>query len=325
LKRTNYTRSEKKEPKEQKMSTEQLEKYLAGDASQHEKESVQRWVETDEKNRKELATLRMLYDVALAHLPDEAPPVRQERAWTGWLKIAAAIAITFTCTYRVFNREPAKEEANMQTLHVPAGQRAELTLTDGTKVWLNSLTTFTFPDRFAEASREVSLDGEAYFEVAGDRTKPFSVHTHAYDVRALGTEFNVMAYGSEQGKFETSLIEGEVEVCASGGDRTIRLAPGLRIYEAGGLPTVDTIADYDHFLWRKGIINFENERVEDILKRLQLYYDIDIRNENTSVNDMRYTGKFRTKDGIEHVLNVLKIPTGLRYHKDNETNFILIK
>lgn len=308
------------------MSIEQLEKYLVGDASQQEKESVQQWIETDEKNRKEFATLRRLYDLALAHLPDEAPPVRQQkRVFGGWLKIAVAIAITFTCSYYFLKLAPAREEAAMQTLHIPAGQRAELTLTDGTKVWLNSLTTFSFPDRFSEASRDVFLEGEAYFEVAGDKTKPFSVHARSYDIRALGTEFNVIAYGSEQGKFETSLIEGEVEILSPNCDRSIKLLPGNRIYETDGRPIVDAIPNYDHFLWRKGVISFENERVEDILKQLQLYYDIDIRNENASVNNMRYTGKFRTKDGIEHVLNVLKIPTQLRYHKDDETNFILIK
>jgi ferric-dicitrate binding protein FerR (iron transport regulator) len=308
------------------MNTEQLEKYLAGDASQAEKESVQRWVEADEKNRKEFAALRMLYDVALAHLPVEEQTGRQAvRPVAEWLKIAAAILITFACSQYFFKPAPAKDEAAMQTLHVPAGQRAELTLTDGTKVWLNSLTTFTFPDRFTDASREVFLDGEAYFEVMHDEAKPFSVHTLTYGIRALGTEFNVSAYSREREKFETSLIEGAVEIVSPDNARSFKLLPGNRIYGAGGRLTVDAIPDYNHFLWRKGIICFENERVGDILAQLQLYYDIDIRSENTAVNDMRYTGKFRTKDGIDHVLNVLKIPTGLRYYRDSEANFILVK
>ncbi|MDR2773810.1 MAG: FecR domain-containing protein [Tannerella sp.] len=306
------------------MSTEQLEKYLAGDASQQEKESVQRWLETDEKNRKEFSTLRMLYDVTLAHLPDEAAPVRRQ-PFAGWLKIAAAILITFMCSYYFLRPAPAEDNAIMQTLHVPAGQRAELTLTDGTKVWLNSGTTFSFPDRFSETAREVTMDGEAYFEVTEDSAKPFSVHTRSYDIRVLGTVFNVMAYSNEQRQFETSLIRGEVEIIPSGDGRPIKLMPGKRIYESNGRTTVDVIPDYSHFLWRKGIISFENERIENILKQFQLYYDIEIRNENTAINDMRYTGKFRIRDGIEHVLNVLKIPTGLRYYKDDETNFILIK
>ncbi|MDR2041040.1 MAG: FecR domain-containing protein [Tannerella sp.] len=314
------------------MSTELLEKYMAGDASQEEKESVQQWLEADERNRKDFRALRSLYDLILAHWPDgrqrvepPQPAKKGNRPWSEWLKIAAAILITFTCSQYFFHPAPLKDDAAMQTLHVPAGQRAELTLADGTKVWLNSLTTFTFPDRFASASREVFLEGEAYFEVTHDETKPFAVHAKSYEIRVLGTEFNVSAYKNRFAPFEASLLKGSIEVVLPDGSQTIQIQPGSRLYEKDNQLLTGSIADYDHFLWKKGIISFENERMEAILNQLQLYYDITIQNENPFVKDLRYTGKFRTKDGIEHVLNVLKIPTGLRYHKDNEANFILIK
>ncbi|MDR1601727.1 MAG: FecR family protein [Tannerella sp.] len=194
------------------MNTEQLEKYLAGDASQPEKESVQQWMETDEKHRTEFAALRTLYDISLAHLSEDEPVRQAARPFAEWLKVAAAILITFVCSHYFFNPASAMDEAALQTLYIPAGQRAELSLADGTKVWLNSLTTFTFPDHFTDTSREVFLDGEAYFVVAHDGAKLFSIHTPVYDVQVLGTEFNVSAYGKEQGTFETSLINGAVEV-----------------------------------------------------------------------------------------------------------------
>jgi ferric-dicitrate binding protein FerR (iron transport regulator) len=313
------------------MNTEELEKYMAGDSSQQEKEDVQRWIEADEANRKEFATLRTLYDISLAHLPEEqrslpAPERKINRKFSvEWLKIAAAILITFACSYYFLKPSQAEEVATMQMLHIPAGQRAELTLADGTKVWLNALTTFTFPDRFATTSREVYLDGEAYFEVAHDEAKPFAVHTEPYEIRVLGTEFNVSAYQNKNGRFETSLIKGSVEIVSPDHAQMIKLSPGNRAYEKDNLLVTGAIPDYNRFLWKKGIICFENERIEDILTQLQLYYDIEIQNDKASVKDMRYTGKFHTKDGIEHVLNVLKIPTGLRYSKDNEANIIYIK
>jgi ferric-dicitrate binding protein FerR (iron transport regulator) len=307
------------------MNVALIEKYLAGDASQQEKELVQQWLEADENNRKEFATLRRLYDVTLAGLPAE----ERKRSWRPvvagwWLRIAAAVLITFACSYYFLKTEKAETPSGMQTLHIPAGQRAELTLSDGTKVWLNSLSTFTFPDRFTASRREVSLEGEAWFEVAREKEKarPFTVRLKSYDIRVLGTEFNVSAY-DRQGKFETSLLSGSLEIVSP--DSTVRLRPGMRAYESGGQLATGMISDYSHFLWKKGIISFENERIEDILEKLRMYYDIEIRNENRAICDMRYTGKFRTKDGIEHVFNVLKIPAGFRYHKDSEANVIVIK
>lgn len=313
------------------MTTELLTKYIKGDASQREKEEVQLWLEASELNYQEFLTLRRLYDFSMGNVAENLP-CRAEgkrrsrnRLWAGVIQIAAAVVITFACThYYLMHTYGGEDDAVMQTLYVPAGQRAELTLTDGTKVWLNALTTFAFPNKFSETSREVYLDGEAYFDVEPDREKLFSVHTQEYRVNVLGTEFNVSAYRKNQ-LFETSLIKGSVEVVSHSNDARIRLTPGHRAYLANGVLVSSIIPNYDHFLWTQGILCFEHERMEDIFGKLELYYDIKIVNTNTKINRMRYTGKFRTKDGVEHVLNVLKIPTGLRYKKDNEKNIIYIR
>jgi len=211
----------------------------------------------------------------------------------------------------------------MQTLHVPTGQRAELTLTDGTRVWLNSHSTLTFPNYFTEASRDVYLDGEGYFDIAHNESKPFRVNTPEHVIKALGTEFNVFAYG-ENGYFEASLLNGSVEVSTQDKQQIISLTPGNRTYWKDNQLMTASIRHYDYFLWRKGIISFDNEQVEDILKKLEFYYDIMIDNRNKSIAKIRYTGKFRTKDGIEHVLNVLKVPTGFSFQKDSENNIVRI-
>jgi ferric-dicitrate binding protein FerR (iron transport regulator) len=303
---------------------------MAGDVSQQERENMQEWLEADERNRKEFAALRALYDIMLAYMPGGEqcvsplqPAKKAIPLWSEWLKITAAILITFVCSYHFL--QPDKKESVMQTLHVPAGQRAELMLADGTKVWLNSLTTFTFPDRFSTASREVFLDGEAYFEVTHDETRPFAVHAKSYRIRVLGTEFNVSAYNSRHVPFEASLLKGSIEVLSPDRNQIVKVLPGNRIYEKDNRLTTGLISDKEHFLWRNGIISFDNERMENILNQLQLYYDIEIRNENPSIKDLRYTGKFRIKDGIEHVLNVLSIPVGLRYSKNSEANLIQIR
>ncbi|MDR1402167.1 MAG: FecR domain-containing protein [Tannerellaceae bacterium] len=313
------------------MIAELLARYITGDVSLKEKEYIQQWIEASEENRKEFMRLRILYDMSLAHeqgqeqeqtLSQSGKPAK--RIFLELAKIAAIICITFGCSYYFLSHSLEKEdEVAMQTLHIPAGQRAELTLTDGTKVWLNALTTLTFPNRFTKDSREVYLDGEAYFDVSHNAGKIFTVNTSRYLVNVYGTEFNVSAY-SRNDLFETALMNGSVEVVALHDTQKIRLSPGRQVYLKDGKLVSDSILDYNHFLWKKGVISFEHERMEDILVKLRLYYDIAIENKNATINNMRYTGKFYTKDGVEHVLNVLKIPTKLRFTKDNENNIIHI-
>ncbi|MDR2919002.1 MAG: DUF4974 domain-containing protein [Tannerella sp.] len=309
------------------MESTLLNKYLAGDASQEEKESIQLWLEADENNQKEFMALRSLYDITLLHLEEKRTENRKRKLLVDFLRIAAAILITFTCTYWFLqSRQTTPQPADatvMQTLHVPAGQRAELTLSDGTKVWLHSLTTFTFPAHFSGAIREVYLDGEGYFDVQHDENRQFKINTSDYFVKVLGTEFNVIAY-RKNGYFETSLLKGVVDISSYDEQQNISLTPGKLVYSEKGQLQTTSIRHYDYFLWKKGIISFDHERIEDILKKLELYYDIRIENQNKSITNMRYTGKFRTNDGLKHILDVLQVPTGLQYQKDNENNFVLI-
>lgn len=308
---------------------EKLNKYFRGDSSQQEKEEIQLWIEEDEKNKTEFMSLRTLFDITLGSLPETPmqksnPALKKGRSLVyEWMKIAAAVVITFMVSYFYMNNTRQNQAVEMQTLHVPAGQRAELTLADGTKVWLNALTTLTFPNRFTDSSRKVYLDGEAYFDVKHDKQRLFTVNTQKYDINVLGTEFNVTAY-NKNGLFETALLNGAVEIESSNGQQKLRLNPGERAYTENENLLVTPIQDYDTFLWREGIISLKNERIENILKKLELYYDVEIINKKNSIKDIPYTGKFRTKDGVEHILNVLKIPTKLTYTKDNDKNQITI-
>ena len=140
------------------MNQEILHRYIAGEATQDEKEDVARWLDTDKKNMKEFLALRKLYDISIWQ--QEPVPVAKgsspldNKQWTlrsiaiEFSKIAAIFIIAFSVLYSFFINKEDVDPVSMQTIFVPAGQRAELTLTDGTKVWLNAKTTFTFPNKF---------------------------------------------------------------------------------------------------------------------------------------------------------------------------------
>ncbi|MEI6143875.1 MAG: FecR family protein, partial [Mariniphaga sp.] len=203
------------------MNIELLLKYIGGKVTDQERESITLWLDQSPENMKEYLRLRKIQDITIWHEPPLTNTVQHpiqktkifslKRTILEALKIAAVFIVAFVGFRYVYPEKQAINPIVMQTLHVPVGQRAELTLTDGTKVWLNAKTTLTFPNQFSGLTREVKMDGEGYFSVTSNKLKPFIVKTEKYDVRVFGTQFNLMTY-SGKGIFETSLIEGAVEV-----------------------------------------------------------------------------------------------------------------
>jgi len=311
------------------MQTEQLIRYIEGNATQEEKDAIARWLDQDKKNWDEFLALRKTYDFTLGQLDKTSvrtvPPKEKEKKRTvvELLKIAAVFILSFSCFY-LFNRPEQAEEIVMHTIHVPAGQRAELTLADGTSVWLNANTILKYPNRFSSSKREVELDGEAYFTVEPDADNEFIVHTKQYAIKVLGTEFNVSSYHTND-LFETSLLKGKVEVFSNETNQLLVLSPNERVFVENGNLMKAPIRHFSHFLWKNGLISFENEQMESIINKLSLYYDVEIKVEKKEILDLKYTGKFWTKDGIEHVIKVLRIHAKFNYIKDNERNVITIE
>ena len=212
----------------------------------------------------------------------------------------------------------------MQTVHVPAGQNAQLTLADGSKVWLNAGSTLNFPTRFIEGKRQVILEGEGFFEVKANKEKPFIVSTSIYDIKALGTSFNVNAYKQSK-EFETALLTGKVEISDRITDRVVSLTPNNRAVLGNNKLSVVPIESKDYYLWREGILYFD-EPLTEVLDKLKLYFDvnIDVKNKSVLENKRHCTGKFRTRDGLDHILRVLQLTNHFTYKKDEEKNLITI-
>ena len=218
------------------MENELLQRYISGNATLEEKQAFLCWVEADEQHMQEYKDYRKLYDMQLWNTviieAKQKKTFQINRYVRELIKIAAIFVISFTLAYTLFNL-PDKKEIVWQTLHVPAGQRAELLLADGTKVWLHAMTTLTFPTQFEEGKREVTLDGEGYFDVTKDEMNPFIVKTELHDVKVFGTEFNTTAY-KHANIFTTSLLEGKVDVIAKETGQTIHLEPGECAYDVNG-------------------------------------------------------------------------------------------
>ena len=311
------------------MDKELLLKYIAGKASQKEKEDVATWIDADAANLKEFISLRKSYDAFIWQDTDafskktkktiSLHPVTQRI-----LRIAAVFVVAFGLSYAMI-QVLQKEDIEMQTVYVPAGQRTLVTLADGTTVWVNGKSTLTFPNCFSSRTRKVELDGEAYFDVARNEKCPFIVHTHAMDIEVLGTKFNVEAYAKQQ-NFEASLIQGKIKI-KSPSDNNISqvLLPDYKSTLKNGKLVISKIEDYNIHRWKEGLYCFKNKSFIEIIKDLEKYYNLKIIVDKPSITNIILTGKFRISDGLDYALRILQKDVPFIYNKHTTDDIIYIK
>ncbi len=191
-----------------------------------------------------------------------------------------------TLNYRLAQKQAMQSAPIYNKVEIPCGGEYALVLNDGTKVRLNSLSSLRFPVVFGTGSREVELTGEAYFEVAKNG-EPFVVHTNGMKIEVLGTIFNILAYPGEE--YQTTLVSGSVKINSDRGESLI-LKPSQQAIlspESGNIEvrTVD-VAFYTS--WVKGKIYFKDQRLEDIMKTLSRWYDIDVKYADEEVKNKRF-------------------------------------
>ncbi|GKG71683.1 anti-sigma factor [Parabacteroides goldsteinii] len=314
------------------MNKDILYKFFEGNASFEEEAAVKQWMEESAENRLAFLKERKLFDAMLLLGNEEIIKNGKKRfsinlssLRTELIKIAAVVAITLGGSYFYYQSSLEKELMAMQTITVPAGQRINITLVDGTNVWLNARTSLSYPVKFGKNNRQVVLDGEAYFDVTKDKSKPFIVQTDNYNVEVLGTKFDVNAY-SETGEFETTLMSGSVKVAsASDSTQKITLKPNNKVYLQDGKLHVTAVDDYNPYRWKEGLICFKNETFTSIMKDFEKYYGLTIQVKNKNVFKYVYTGKFRQTDGIDYALRVLQKDIKFTYQRDDENQIIYIE
>jgi ferric-dicitrate binding protein FerR (iron transport regulator) len=189
------------------------------------------------------------------------------------------------------------------TVRTPNGGQYQVTLPDGSRVWLNAATSLRFPTTFAGADRTVELNGEAYFEVAPLKDHPFQVKVGHMTVNVLGTHFNVMAYGDEE-SIRTTLLSGAVRI--EGGNSPKRLEPGQ---EARLNPlTMNMVvaeADTDQAVaWKNGLFQFDGAGLKEVMRQVARWYDVDIQYEGTV--ERHFSGYIARSAPLTEVLHMLE-------------------
>ena len=315
------------------MDKDLLYRFFEGRTSVEEMRLVKEWSEASEENSKLLRRERKLFNAIILsgrlEPSDGQTTLRKKRNHfvREFLKIASVVAITVGITAALFSIGEDKEDMNvaMQTITVPAGQRVNLDLPDGSNVWLNAGTTMKYPVSFMKGKREVILNGEAYFEVAHNEKSPFVVRTHAMDIEVLGTKFNVEAY-SKKAVFEASLMQGKIRVKSPHNEKTaVVLLPNYKTTLKDGRLVVSKIDDYNVYRWKEGLYCFKSKRFTQIMEDLERYYDLKIQVDKKSIESVALTGKFRISDGLDYALRVLQKDVSFTYRRDKDNDVIYIK
>jgi transmembrane sensor len=212
----------------------------------------------------------------------------------------------------------AKDSSEIyNTITIPKGGQFQIVLSDGSKVWLNSASSITFPTAFSKTERRVTITGEVYFEVAKNKHLPFRVIAGKQTVEVLGTHFNINAYADES-TIKTTLVEGSVKISA--GKRSAILKPEQQasiINSSEDKISVNTVDTDDVLAWKNGSFQFEKVQIQLIMREAARWYDVDIKYDGI-IPQRQFTGSISRNVNLSELLKMLKY-TGINFKIEGKT------
>lgn len=215
-----------------------------------------------------------------------------------------------------------KKELVYHSIKIPNGEKFKVQLSDGSLIHLNSGSKLKFPQQFIGNSREIFLEGEAYFEVAHNPEMPFIVNAKAIDITVLGTKFNVSAYPED--KFiNTVLVEGSVQLedLESRSNQVLLTPNHLASWNTSEkFFTTEPVDPQAYLAWMRGELIFHEALCPEIFQKLERKYNVDIVNKNDVLSRQTYTGTFDVEEiSIEEILDLLRIDTPFNYTRNGST------
>lgn len=305
------------------ITSEILARFFEGRTTSEENNAIADWIESDPANQ-DAFNRELQFHLMLMHMSSKVKASQKKPRRTP-LALYAGLAASFVagiilCWFLAVT--PLRDETSkMVAFHTDPGQRASLTLPDGTSVELNSGSTLRYPAVFARGERRVRIEGEAMFDVAKAADKPFYVETFAYDVKVLGTRFNVEA-DEDRGLFSTALMEGSVAIHDKHDNVITELEPDQVVTLAEGR----LIKRHEEnigarYRWTDGIINCSGLSFEELMRRFERAFGVTIVIECETVPDISYKRmKVNVCDGISHAFAILQRTSDFTVEYDDTTD-----
>lgn len=218
--------------------------------------------------------------------------------------------------YQLTDQTPTSSPPVFNTLAIPRGGQYNLTLPDGSRIWLNAASKLRFPTRFTGRERIVELEGEAYFEVAHNQQQPFIVKVKGMQVEVLGTQFNVMAY-EDEASINTTLLEGKVKLRNDHAGEVI-LKPGQEGVFTGNKNFKVNKADIEQAMsWKNGYFVFNDEDLTSIMRKISRWYNVDIQY-SSGTKKLSFMGSISRFKNVTEVLNMLALTGTVQFKVEAE-------
>lgn len=317
-----------------------IDKFYRGECTPEEARQVMLWFENQERGERKIEELwqhhysspsvgkedieRNLVQVHAAIRPEPAKN-RFRVLRSQWLRVAAIITFALVFSYLLAPQMPVQPQVvavQQVTKENPIGQKSTHRLPDGTTVRLNAGSRITYPERFAEDTRQVSLVGEAFFEVTENAAKPFIVSVNGLDVRVLGTSFNVKAFAEDE-RVQVVLATGKVKVTHQRDKKEAYLVPGEEVvYESESGEMRKQAAKLEAALaWKNNQIVFDDASAYEVFDVLERWYGVEINYERLPRNAWNFTGRFEDEN-LENVLTSISYVKKFSFRIDDKTVII---
>lgn len=311
-------------------------------AKKEEMETFSKWEKTSEKNALFADVLKKYWNQPAEEVPSGRLELAHNRLLVRmssgeekalgralssyFMRIAAILVFTFSISalsIYIASKNDVFNQNNWVEVSTEAGQQSKVTLPDGSLVWLNAETIVKYRQR--KDKREVSLEGEAYFEVTHSELYPFIVETENVKVKVLGTRFNVSHYNNSK-VTEASLLSGKITMSVDGSNNEVELAPGEKVIYTDGQGVVlkRNIKVQNEISWRRGILVFDNEPFNEFVKKLERYYAVKFTYEKSAFENIHYTGSIDNLN-IDNVLEFINLTVPISYKIDNKTITLNLK
>ena len=305
-----------------------IQKYLQGKTSEEENQQLHQWMQQSPETKKRLFAEKDIWDSYSFHsnlkkyevtpelelLKKRIEPKQATISLKQILKVAAILLVTFGLGWasRFVSFSPETAEVTMQEIFVPKGQVNQVFLADGTRIWINSETKLITPTVFSSNERVVKLNGEAFFEVAKDRKRPFKVEVNGQQIKVLGTSFNVRAYENSN-VIETTLATGQIQLKIGG--QTTLLEPGEQslFNKSEKHLAISKVNPETFSSWKDGRYEFQNEDLLEVFKVVERWYDVEITADKDYFNGMRFSGVIKRNKDAKHFLELLNLTVPIRY------------
>lgn len=233
-----------------------------------------------------------------------------------FISVAASLLVLFTLGYNFFIDKPENATIAWIEKSTPKGVRDSVLLADGSKIYLNGGSVLKYPRKFTGKTRDVSFNGEGYFEIAKNPDKPFLINTEQIEVKVLGTKFNLKAYTNDM-SVETILEEGHVQIRHSESNQIRDMRPNDCVTFDKQMNTFSTkqVDPLRASMWRNGKYSFHSTPLVEFTQSLERGFGVTFVIEDPDITTKHFTGDFTQGETIDEILNILEISSNIKFRK----------